>query len=302
MENLKLINTDITTNKDNYIKNYLDYIDVSDNTQKEYAIGLKMFFEYCSLNNINNVQRKDIINYREYLKEQGKSANTINLYLVSIKNFFKWLDYQGIYKDISKNIKALPVETTHIRQSLSIEQVRLLLNNCKTDKEKLIINLAITTGIRCNEMCNIRIQDFVMKNDKICLYVLGKARQGMRTDFVVISNDIFEMIKEYIKNNNITEYLFTSNSNNNKGKPISTRSMRDIVNNIYERAGIKNKDLVFHSLRHSFASISIQNGVDIREVSKSLRHSNINVSMRYIHDLEMINNKCSDTISNLLFA
>ena len=82
MENLKLINTDITTNKDNYIKNYLDYIDVSDNTQKEYAIGLKMFFEYCSLNNINNVQRKDIINYREYLKEQGKSANTINLYLV----------------------------------------------------------------------------------------------------------------------------------------------------------------------------------------------------------------------------
>ena len=58
MENLKLINTDITTNKDNYIKNYLDYIDVSDNTQKEYAIGLKMFFEYCSLNNINNPYNK----------------------------------------------------------------------------------------------------------------------------------------------------------------------------------------------------------------------------------------------------
>ena len=301
MENL-INNTTITTNKDNYIKKYLEYIDVSKNTQKEYSIGLKMFFEYCSLNNINNIQRQDIINYREYLKLQGKSANTINLYLVSIKNFFKWLDYEGLYKDISKNIKALPVETTHIRQAISQDQIKLLLNNCQDIKEKLIISLAITTGIRCNEMCNIRLQDFKQKDGKTILYVLGKARQGMKTDFVIIPDNILNIIKQYIKQYNIIDYLFTSNSNNSKGKTLSTRTMRDIVNKIYERAGIKNENVVFHSLRHGFASISIQNGVDIREVSQSLRHSNINVSMRYIHDLEMINNKCSDTISNLLFV
>ena len=151
-------------------------------------------------------------------------------------------------------------------------------------------------------MCNIRVQDFVIKNDKVCLYVLGKARQGMRTDFVVISNELFEQIKQYINDNNITEYLFTSNSNNSKGKVVSTRTMRDVVNNIYKRSGLKNKDLVFHSLRHSNANLSIQNGIDIREVSQNLRHKNIQTTLIYLHDLEMTNNKCSNTISNLLFA
>lgn len=250
MGDLKVIENDIIIKHNELMQKYLDYIDVSKATTKEYSTGIKMFFEYCLNNNIINIQRKDIIQYRDYLQQQGKSANTINLYLVSIKNFFKWLDYEGIYKDISQNIKALPVESTHIRESLNIEQVKELLNYCHTDKERLIISLAITTGIRCNEMCNIRIQDFVEKNGVTCLYVLGKARSGMRTDFVVISDTLLKQIKDYVSKENITEYLFTSNSNNSKGKPLSTRSMRDIVNKIYERAGIKNPNLVFHSLRH----------------------------------------------------
>ena len=302
MENLETLKNNGITNYNELMQKYLEYIDVSNATEKEYYTGLKMFFQYCDTNNINNITRQDIINYREHLKEQGKSANTINLYLVSIKNFFKWLDFEGIYKDISQNIKAMPIERTHIRQSLNIEQVKDLLQYCENDKERLIISLAITTGIRCNEMCNIRIKDFVEKNGVNCLYVLGKARQGMKTDFVIISNNILQQIKEYIINNNITDYLFISNSNNSKGKPISTKSMRNIVNKIYERAGIKTENLVFHSLRHSFATISITNGSDIREVSQSLRHKSISTSMTYIHDLEMVNNKCSNNVSNLLFA
>lgn len=250
MDKIKIINSQLIQQKDDYIKKYLEFIDVSSNSSKEYNTGLKMFFIYCNDNNIINITRKDIINFREYLKQQNKSANTINLYLASIKNFFKWLDYEGIYKDISQNIKSLPIQSTHIRESISEDQVKILLDNCKNNKEKLIISLAISTGIRCNEMCNIRIQDFKQKDDKTILYVLGKARNGMKSDFVIIPNDIFNIIKKYIRQYNITDYLFTSNSNNSKGKPISTRSMRDIVNKIYERAGIKNENVVFHSLRH----------------------------------------------------
>ena len=302
MNDLKVFENELLQRKDTLIQKYLEYIDVSQNSSKEYNVGLKMFFTYCSNNNINNITRQDIINFREYLKEQNKSANTINLYLVAIKNFFKWLDYEGLYKDISQNIKSLPVESTHIRQAISQEQIKQLLDNCQNDKERLIISLAITTGIRCNEMCNIRLQDFKQKDDKTVLYVLGKARQGMKSDFVIIPDNIFYIIKQYIKEYNIIDYLFTSNSNNSKGKPLSTRSMRDIVNKIYERTGIKNENVVFHSLRHGFSTIAIQNGADIREVSQSLRHKEISTTMRYLHDLEMINNKCSDTISNLLFA
>lgn len=302
MGELKVFEDNIIVNQQKLIERYLKYIDVSLATQKEYYSGLKMFFEYCQKNKLDTIQRKDIIEYRDELQRQGKSANTINLYLVSIKNFFKWLSYEGIYKNIAENIKAMPIQATHIRESLDVEQIKELLKYCQDDKEKLIITLAITTGIRCNEMCNIRVQDIVNKNGANCLYVLGKARQGMRTDFVVISDKILAQIKEYIKKYNVAEYLFTSNSNNSKGKTLSTRSMRDIVNKIYERAGIKSDNLVFHSLRHSFATISMKTGMDIRKVSQQLRHKEINTSLRYMHDLEMTDNKCTDNITKLLFA
>ena len=300
MESLINYKNDLIQNKNVYLKGFLEYVDVSKLTEKEYETGIRMFFDYCITNEIKDIQRNNIIDYRNNLQQQGKAANTINLYLTSIKTFFKWLSFQGIYKNIADNIKSLPVESTHIRQSLSLEDAKRLISMCQDDREELILELALTTGIRCNEMCNIRIQDFVQKNDKICLYVLGKARQGTRSDFVVISQSIFEKVKQYVENNNITEYLFVSHSNNNRNKPISTRSMRDIVNKIYERAGIKNSNLVFHSLRHSNASLSIQNGIDIREVSQNLRHKSITTTMRYLHDLERINNNCSNSMSTLL--
>lgn len=303
MESLKIINeNNIIEQNESLIGKYLDYIDVSENTQKEYYSGLKLFFEYCKLNNINNIQRNDIIDYRQYLQQQGKSANTINLYLVSIKNFFKWLEYEGLYKDISKNIKSMPISSVHTRDTLNINQIKQLLNYCQNDKERIIISLAISTGMRCNEMCNIRVQDFASKNGVNCLYVLGKARNGMRTDYVIVPDNILNDIKQYIINNNINEYLFISNSNNNKGKPISTRSMRDIVNNIYQRAGIKNENIVFHSLRHSFCNLNLQNGIAIQEVSMAMRHKSIATTMRYVKDIEAQNNKCFNNISNLLFA
>lgn len=302
MEFLKLVDGNVIANKNYLIMRYLNYIDVSVSTQKEYYSGLKMFFDYCKRSNVNDIERKTIIEYRDYLRDEGKSANTINLYLVSVKNFFKWLEFEGIYKDVTKNIKAMPVQSQHIRESLDIYQIKELLRFCQDDKERLIISLAITTGIRCNEMCNIRIQDIVNKNGSNCLYVLGKARQGMRTDYVTISDDILKQIKEYIKKYNITEYLFTSNSNNSKGKTLSTRSMREIVNKIYERAGIKNNNLVFHSLRHSFCNINLKSGNDITEISKAMRHRNITTTMRYVKDIEAENNKCFNTVNDLLFA
>lgn len=302
MESLINYKNDLIQNRNVYLKSFLEYVDVSKLTEKEYETGIRMFFDYCITNEVKDVTRNDIIEYRNNLQQQGKAANTINLYLTSIKTFFKWLSFQGIYKNIADNIKSLPVETTHIRQSLSLDQAKKLISMCQDDREELVLELALTTGIRCNEMCNIRIQDFVQKNDKICLYVLGKARQGTRSDFVVISQSVFEKVKQYVKNNNITEYLFVSHSNNNRNKPISTRSMRDIVNKIYERAGIKNSNLVFHSLRHSFCNINLQNGAAIQEVSMAMRHHSISSTMKYVKDIEAQNNKCFNNVSNLLFV
>ena len=300
MNKLMNINTNVIANREQYIQKFLEYIDVSNNTIKEYSAGLKRFFQYCLDNNINQIERRDIINFRDELKSFQMSASTINLYLASVKSFFKWLEYEGLYKDISRNIKALTVERHHKREAVTIEQLKQMLSVCENTRERLIILIASSTGLRCNELTNIRVQDFVDRNGTICLYVLGKARQGMRTDYVVISNEIYQEIQAYIKDNNIQEYLFVSTSNNNKGNLMSTKAIRNIVNKIYKKIGLDPELYVFHSLRHGFCNISLINNIDIVEVSKAMRHKSIQTTMNYVRDIEAKDNRCFATVGGLV--
>ena len=82
---------------------------------------------------------------------------------------------------------------------------------------------------------------------------------------------------------------------------MSNRAIRNIVNNIYKRAGLDSNLYVFHSLRHSFCNINLSNNADIVEVSKSMRHKSIQTTMRYVKDIEAKDNKCFATVSDLIF-
>lgn len=281
-------------------KQFIDYIDVSKNTVDTYSSAIKQFLNYMQENNIKNPQREDIISFREYLKEHYE-LNTVNGLMIALRQFFKFLEYSGIYKNITENVKGVKIESYHKREYLTLEQCKNVLNAAKNTREKVLFTLTFTCGLRANEVANIRLEDFTLKGGKHCLYVLGKDRDG-KQDYVVVPNETFELIQEYVKEYNIQDYLFVSESNHNKGGKVATCTLRRIINKMYERVGIVGKEYVFHSLRHSFATLSLQNGIDIREVSKGLRHKNINTTEIYSHDLEKINNKCSSTVSSMLLG
>lgn len=299
MENIQLFNENKVELK-KQITDFLNYIDVSKNSVYTYKVGLKNFVEYLKERNITMPTREDIIAYREHLMETLKPT-TANSYMIAVRNLYSYLEYQGITKNITKNIKGVNVGTEHKREPLTQEQCKLVLSNAKDIREKVMFLLATTCGIRANELVNIRLEDFKIKQDKVCLYLLGKARD-YKQDFVIVSNDVFELIKEYINLYHITDYLFTSTSNNNTGGKVTTKTIRLIIKNMFKRVGIVGDEYSCHSCRHSFATLSIQNGMDIREVSQALRHKSIQTSMIYLHDMERINNKCTDSVSNLLFS
>lgn len=279
---------------------FISYIDVSDKTVETYAGALRHFVKYLRENNIINPTRENIIEYREYLKDNYE-LNTVNSIMIALRQFFKFLEYLGIYKNITENIKGVKIESYHKREYLTLEQCKSVLKHAKNMREKVLFTLTFTCGLRANEVANIRLQDFTLKGGKHCLYVLGKDRDG-KQDYVNVSRETFELIQKYVKEYNIQDYLFVSESNHNKGGKVATCTLRRIINSMYERAGIKSKEYVFHSLRHSFATLSLQNGLDIREVSKGLRHKNIQTTEMYAHDLDKINNRCSDTMSNILLG
>lgn len=281
-------------------KGFLNYIDVSKKTQETYQNGLNAFYEYIYINNIKNPSREDILGFRGYIKEH-LSVSTVNTYMIGLRNFFKWLEYKGIYKNITENVKGLKIGNSHRKESLTQEECQKILENVKDTREKIIFLLATTCGLRANELVNIRLEDFKIKQDKICLYVLGKGRD-FKEDFVVIPEKLYSYIQNYIQEYNIIDYLFVSTSNNNSNGKLTTKTIRLIVKNMFKRIGIDSNNYSLHSCRHSFATFSIKSGQDIRSVSQALRHKSISTTTIYLHDLEKIENKCSSSVSSLLLS
>ena len=282
------------------IQRFLNYIDVSENTMKAYNVGLIQFNEYLKANGIKEPTRETIIEFREYLLETHK-PKTVNLYLIAVKNFYSWLEYEGITKDISKKIKGIKLEQRHLKRGLSQEEIKQVLGVCKDIREELLVKLMITCGLRCNEVVNIEIQDFYKDGDAIMLKVLGKGRDGLKQDLVRIDNRLFELIKEYCKQYNVTDYLFTSTSNHNTNGKLTTKTIRYIITNLFKKAELDMEMLSTHSTRHTSCELALESGLDLREVSEFMRHKSLQTTLIYAKELEQRNSVVSTTIGNYVF-
>lgn len=281
------------------IKRFLNYIDVSDNTIKSYNVGLIQFNEYLKENNIKTPTREDVIAFREQLKETHK-PNTVNAYLIAIRNFYSWLEYEDITKDITKKIKGIKLERHHLRRGLSQEEIKDVLSVCKDTREELIIKLTLTCALRVNEVRNIRLEDFYNDKGVIMLRVLGKARDGLKQDSVKIDDRIFELIKQYCREYDVKDYLFFSTSNNNKGNMMSTVSFRKIVNNLFKRANLDMDMLAFHSLRHSACEMLLENNTPVQDVSEFMRHKSISTVINYSKELNVRKNTMTNTLGDFV--
>lgn len=284
-----------------YIQRYLDYIDVSDNTVKTYNIGLLQFVDYLKDNNILQPTREDVINFRDYLKESHQ-PNTINAYLIAIRNFYKWLEYEEITKDITQNIKGIKLERKHLKRGLSIEEIKKVLNVCKDIREELMIKLMINCGLRCNEVVNIQLEDFYDDKGIIMMKVLGKARNGLKQDSIKIDNRLFELIQQYVKQYNVQDYLFVSTSNNNTNGKLTTKTIRYIVTNLFKKAGLDMQMLSTHSTRHTTCELLLEKGMPIQEVSEFMRHKSINTTIVYSKELDARNSQASNILCDEIFG
>lgn len=285
---------------ENYVDKFLNYIDVSDKTVETYKIALRQFCSYLHEKGIKNPTREEIIEYREYLKEYLKPTS-VNAYLIAIRNLYNYLEYEGITKNITKNIKGIKLEQRHLKRGLSQEEIQKVLSVCKDERERLIIKLMITTALRCNEVVNIQLEDFYEDKGVAMLRVLGKGRDNIKQDIVKIDDRLLEDIKTYIQNYNITDYLFVSTSNNNKGGKITTKTIRLIVTDLFKKAGLDMDMLSAHSTRHTSCELALENGLDLREVSEFMRHKNISTTIIYSKELDKRNSMVANTLANVVF-
>lgn len=283
-----------------YVEKFLNYIDVEEKTRDTYKIALKQFCGYLISKGVNTPTRDEIIEYREFLKENHKPT-TVNSYLIAIRNLYNYLEYEGITKDITKNIKGIKLEQKHLKRGLSKEEIIKVLDVCKDNRERLMVKMMINLGLRCNELVNIQLEDFYDDKGVIMLKVLGKARNGLKQDSIKVDNRLFDMISDYVREYSITDYLFTSTSNHNKNGKLTTKTIRLTITNLFKKANLDMNMLSTHSTRHTTVELLLENGVDLREVSEFVRHKSLNTTLIYSKEVNQRNSITSNVLADMLF-
>ncbi len=239
----------------------------SKQTSKMYLFYNRKFLEYIK-KNPEEITDDDI---KEYLAFNISDHSLSNSSIALIKSSLKFFYSDMLGKNLSliktpRSSKKLPVVLTRT-------EIKDLLDNTKNLKHRLLIELLYSTGLRLSECINLQYSDLDL-NEGIGWVRLGKGGK----DRIFIISDLFRKdILEYIekKSANGKGYIFSV-----KGKKMSPRGLQNAIKVSAKRAGIE-KDIHVHTLRHSFATHLLENGVDIRKIQKLLGHSNLQTTEIY---------------------
>jgi len=155
---------------------FLDFLDVSENSIKAYQGWLKQFFLWLRENDIRFPQRRDILNYRDELRET-KKPTTIQNYIVAIRQFFKWTELEGIYPDIAKNIKGAKVSKEHKKDAFTKKQAKKILDSIDRStlvgkRDYAILSLMFTCGLRDIEVVRANVEDLRPVADFVAIFLV----------------------------------------------------------------------------------------------------------------------------------
>lgn len=292
---IKLNTIDFT----NATEDFVTYLDVNEETLRCYKEGIKKFLEYLKNIEVKYPTRNDVRNFREYLSKEH-SIYTVNGYLTSLRRFFDYLEDNNLYENITRSVKSLKTSSIPVRQTLNEEQCKDIYKSLIDKREKAIFSLAITTGLRANEIALAKIENIKLYNGEVVLFVKCKKRDD-ESEYVKLSEQVLNDIKDYIENRT-NGYIFVSTSPNNLGGGLSTTSIRSIVKDIFRRFGYDEKGFSCHSLRRSMATLSYNAGADIVQIQQVLHQKSLSTTRRYIQQSVRDNNKLEIEIANRILV
>ena len=270
----------------NEIQDYMNYLSLerqlSPNTIDGYRRDLEDFYKFVN-KSYRVIFKEDIIKYIEYLNKKV-GPKTINRHIVSIKNYFKYLERNELIKnnpmtDITglKTPKKMP-------RVLSVEDVDKLLDIELKDaydyRNKAMLELMYSSGLRVSELLNLTLNNIDF--DMNLVRIFGK---GSKERIVPMSDIATKYLFEYINlyrntliKNKVTDIIFL----NSRGNKLSRQGFFKILKEIALEKGI-NKEISPHVLRHSFATHLLNNGADLRSIQTMLGHENIETTQIYTH-------------------
>ncbi|MCP4490879.1 MAG: tyrosine-type recombinase/integrase [Gammaproteobacteria bacterium] len=242
---------------------------LSKNTQYMYVHGVKKLSEYyrSSPDKINEQQVRE---YLIYLKERsGLSYDTVRVRFYGIKFFYqKTMGWNWKVFDLVK----IP-QPKHLPAVLSFEEVKLILSKIYSPKYRMLLTLIYACGLRLSEGINLRVED--IDSSRMVIKVRGK---GDKDRYVPIQEHVLELLRQYWRLNRLRPFLFPGQ---NEG-PVSASPVGVAFRDACKKSKIKKKATI-HTLRHSYATHLLENGVDMRIIQGALGHTSHVSTIRYTH-------------------
>lgn len=237
---------------------------------------------------VSEITRSDVVAFLASLYRRGLDSRSVARHLATLRHFFRFAVIEGLIgEDPAATIEA-PKTIQSLPEFLSVDEVERLLQqpdltNIVGIRDRAMIELMYSTGIRVSELCGIRTAD--LKVDPGCLRCIGK---GNRERLVPVGREAIEAVQRYLAESrsellrkNVSPFLFV----NQRGKPMNRIAFWSLLGTYGRKAGLR-KSLKPHMLRHSFATHLLDRGADLRSVQMMLGHSDISTTQIYTHVVE----------------
>ena len=247
-------------------------MDKSPATQRQYIYTIRQFFNFLENKAIASINHDDLKQWKKSL--EGLSQNTVKSKLAVVKSLFSYASSLGYcHFNVAKSIKSPKAQDTLTERILTKSDVKAIVNNPDSKRNKLFIKTIYLLGLRVSEVVNLKWSDVLFTDEGIKIKVNGK---GNKIRYLIIPNSLYNELLSLRKTGN--DFIFVSRQGTGK---LSRKQAYNIVRKNSENA--TNKKASPHYLRHSHATHALNNGCNIEQLSKDLGHGDIAITSRYIH-------------------
>jgi len=244
----------------------------SENTIKVYVGFLADFIDYVQPKNISNLENRDVEQFLEAIFVPRKySISSQRQFISSIKLFAVYFPECQI-----KGLELVrPYKSKKLPTVLSQEEIILLLQNTLNLKHRAIIGLLYSSGLRIGELLDLEIKHIDINRKQ--LHVCNS--KGRKDRYVTIADSFIPLAINYVKSYKPKKYFVEGNK---EYKKYSASSVRAFIRRSANLAGISKK-VTPHTLRHSYATHLLEDGIDLRLIQELLGHSRPETTMIYTH-------------------
>jgi site-specific recombinase XerD len=251
-----------------------------------YVREMRFIFEYYPDTRPSTITADQIEKYICYIKQLFNSGHDkCRMVASSVSFFFK----QILKRPYDLPSKLYPKKKFQLPNVMTADEVWLLLTNTGSIKQKAIVELFYSSGVRLEECSRIKLTDIDSKNMRIKV-VQGK---GNKDRYTLLSLHALTTLREYFRKHRPATYLFEAKT---KGKGVHCRTLQLQVELAMKQAGFQDKGYSAHTLRHSFATHLLDTGTDLHTIKELLGHSNIQTTMIYLH---LQTHRCSRIVNPL---